>query len=163
MRIGIVCILAAFALSSPAFAQEHARDDRAAPSVPPGYAAAEPKLADMLEANVRAAWQAFKNRDKAGYAKFLAENFQAVEADGNGERPASHILLEVERSMYTDYLLQLFQVQQLGSNYAFLTYESTMQFPQGSATRFRRVFVGELWTRREGEWKLMRYQETPVR
>jgi hypothetical protein len=86
-----------------------------------------------------------------------------VEADGDGERSKPRLLREVEHSMYTDYLLQLFQVQPLGPDFAFVTYESTMQFPQGSATRYRRVFVGELWTKRDGQWKMMRYQETPVR
>ena len=117
----------------------------------------------MLEAKVRAAWEAFQKKDKDGYAEFLTDDFQAVEADGDGERSKPHLLREVEHSKYTDYLLQLFQVQQLGANYAFVTYESTIQFPLGSATRYRRVFIGELWTNRDGPWKMMRYQETPVR
>jgi hypothetical protein len=54
-------------------------------------------------------------------------------------------------------------VQPLGSDYAFVTYESTMRFPKNSALRFRRVFVGELWTQRNGQWKMLRYQETLVR
>jgi hypothetical protein len=65
--------------------------------------------------------------------------------------------------MYTDYLLQMFQVQPLGPHYAFVTYESSMQFPKSSALHFRRVFIGELWTNRDGDWKMMRYQETMVR
>jgi hypothetical protein len=65
--------------------------------------------------------------------------------------------------MYTDYVLQLFQVQPLGPDYAFVTYESSMQFPKTSTLHFRRVFVGELWTQRNGQWKMMRYQETLVR
>jgi uncharacterized protein (TIGR02246 family) len=119
--------------------------------------------ADLLEAKVRAAWSTFKMRDRDRYADFLTDDFQAVEADGDGERSKTRILREVERSVYTDYLLQLFQVQQLGQNHAFVTYEATMQFPAGSAVRFKRVFVGELWTERNGQWKMMRYQETPVR
>ena len=121
------------------------------------------KLADLLEAKVRAAWATFKQKDKDGYAKFLTDDFQAVEADGEGERPKRHVLGEVEHCMYTDYLLQMFQVQPLGPDHAFVTYESSMQFPKGSALRFRRVFIGELWTQRNGEWKMMRYQETVVR
>jgi len=86
-----------------------------------------------------------------------------VEADGDGERTKRHVLMEVEHSMYSDYLLQFFQVQPLGPDYAFVTYESSMQFPKGSALRFRRVFIGELWTNQNGQWKMMRYQETLVR
>ena len=120
-------------------------------------------LSESLESNVRAAWAAFKMRDREKYATFLTDNFQAVEADGDGERSKAQILREVQHSMYTDYLLQLFQVQPLGRNYAFVTYEATIQFPAGPAARYKRVFVGELWTERDGRWKMMRYQETPVR
>jgi uncharacterized protein (TIGR02246 family) len=163
MRNWTLSACIALALPCHAFAQHPEVADKAAKSYPSINAMAEPKLADMLEAKVRAAWATFKKKDKDSYAEFLTDDFQAVEADGDGERPKPHILREVEHSMYTDYLLQLFQVQQLGPNYAFVTYESTMQFLQGSATRYRRVFIGELWTKRDGQWKMMRYQETPVR
>jgi uncharacterized protein (TIGR02246 family) len=168
MRNWFFCACIVLTLPGYAFAQQPGATDKAAPSAPSKSATAkstntQPKLAESLEAKVRAAWAAFKNRDKNGYAAFLTDDFQAVEADGSGERPKPHILREVEHSMYTDYLLQLFQVQQLGPHYAFVTYESTMQFPKGSVTRFKRIFIGELWTDRDGEWKMMRYQETPVR
>jgi hypothetical protein len=117
----------------------------------------------VLETKVRAAWATFKKKDKDGYAQFLTDDFQAVEADGEGERTRLHVLGEVEHCMYTDYLLQFFQVQSLGSDFAFVTYESSMQFPKNSALRFRRVFIGELWIRQSGQWKMMRYQETLVR
>jgi uncharacterized protein (TIGR02246 family) len=163
MRSWILSACIAFALPCCAFAQRPAAADQAAQSAPLQNKTAQPKLAGMLEAKVRAAWEAFQKKDKDGYAEFLTDDFQAVEADGDGERSKPHLLREVEHSKYTDYLLQLFQVQQLGANYAFVTYESTIQFPLGSATRYRRVFIGELWTNRDGQWKMMRYQETPVR
>jgi uncharacterized protein (TIGR02246 family) len=163
MRNWILCTCITLALPGIAFAQQPAAADKAPQSTPSRNSAVQPKLADLLEAKVRAAWATFRKKDKDGYAEFLTDDFQAVEADGDGERPKPHVLREVGNSMYTDYVLQLFQVQQLGPNYAFVTYESTMQFPKGSATRYRRVFIGELWTKRDGEWKMMRYQETPVR
>jgi ketosteroid isomerase-like protein len=163
MRNWILCSCIALALPCFASAQQPAAADKAVQTTPSKSATAQPKLADLLEAKVRAAWEAFKNRDKNGYAAFLTDDFQAVEADGDGEHAKLHVLFEVEHSMYTDYLLQFFQVQQLGPHYAFVTYESTMQFPKGSAARFKRVFIGELWTNRDGEWKMMRYQETAVR
>ena len=112
---------------------------------------------------MRAAWETFERKDSAGYAKFLTADFQAVEADGEGERSRLHVLGEVEHCMYTSYLLQFFQVQPLGPDYAFVTYESSMQFPRGAPLRLRRVFIGELWTWRDGQWQMMRYQETLVR
>ena len=163
MRNWILCSCIALALPCFTLAQQPAASDKAAQSIPSKIETADPKLADLLEAKVKAAWAAFKRRDKDGYAAFLTDDFQAVESDGDGERPKLHILREVEQSMYTDYLLQLFQVQQLGDHYAFVTYESSIQFPKATGQRFKRVFIGELWTNRDGEWKMMRYQETLVR
>jgi uncharacterized protein (TIGR02246 family) len=163
MRNWIFCACIALALPCFVFAQQPAATGKSPASTQSKDTNVQSKLAELLEAKVKAAWAAFKKRDKDGYAAFLTDDFQAVEADGDGERPKPHILREVEHSMYTDYLLQLFQVQPLGPHYAFVTYESTMQFPKGSVTRFKRIFIGELWTNRDGEWKMMRYQETPVR
>jgi hypothetical protein len=163
MRSWILYSCIALALPCIAFAQQPVAADKAAQTTPSKSETADPKLAELLEAKVKAAWAAFKKRDKDGYAAFLTDDFQAVESNGDGEHAKLHVLMEVEHSMYTDYLLQLFQVQQLGDHYAFVTYESTMQFPKSSSLRFRRVFIGELWTNRDGTWKMMRYQETSVR
>jgi uncharacterized protein (TIGR02246 family) len=163
MRNWILCACVAIVLPCIASAQQPAATGKTPASTQSKDTNAQSKLAELLEAKVKAAWAAFKKKDKDGYAGFLTDDFQAVEADGDGERPKPHILREVEHSMFTEYSLQLFQVQQLGPHYAFVTYECTMQFPRGSATRFRRIFIGELWTNRDGDWKMMRYQETVVR
>jgi hypothetical protein len=163
MRNCILCAFIALALPCFASAQQPAAPDKPAGFVPSQKLdAAQSKLAELLEGKVRAAWTAFGKKDKNSYAAFLTDDFQAVESDGAGERTKVQTLREVEHSNYSDYLLQLFQVQPLGPHYAFITYESTMQFPKTSRLRFKRVFIGELWTNRDGEWKMMRYQETPV-
>ena len=163
MRKWLLCSCVVLALPCIAWAQQPAVAGKMPASAPSSRSVVDPTLANLLETKVRAAWSTFKNKDKAGYAKFLTEDFQAVEADGEGERAKLHVLGEVEHCMYTDYLLQFFQVQPLGPDYAFVTYESSMQFPKASALRLRRVFIGELWTRRNDEWRMMRYQETLVR
>jgi uncharacterized protein (TIGR02246 family) len=164
MRRWMLSSCVALALPCVVFAQQPAAADKTnSASAPSSIPAARSKLAELLEANVRAAWAAFGKKDKDGYAKFLTEDFQAVESDGEGERSRRHVLGEVEHCMYTGYLLQFFQVQPLGPDYAFVTYESSMQFPKNSALRFRRVFIGELWTRQDAQWRMMRYQETLVR
>jgi uncharacterized protein (TIGR02246 family) len=157
------CATLALTLPCWAFAGQPPTAGQATTQAPTGSAAAPTAVAGLLEAKVRAAWTAFKNKDPEAYASFLADDFQAVEADGEGERSRLHVLGEVRHCMYTDYLLQFFQVQPLGADYAFVTYESSMQFPKGSALRLRRVFVGELWTRHSGQWRMTRYQETLVR
>ncbi len=161
----LICCCAILTLTAPgaAAAQQPVTTGHPPAAAVSAQGAAQPGLAQLLEARVRAAWQAFGKKDAKAYAKFLTEDFQAVEADGEGERSRLHVLGEVEHCMFTSYLLQLFEVQPLGSDYAFVTYESTLQFPKSAALRFRRVFIGELWTQRSGQWQMMRYQETLVR
>lgn len=165
MRNLTLCAWIAGALVAPGivFAQQPTSADKTKQDARASAASPQTKLAVALEAKVKAAWAALAKKDKDAYADFLTDDFQAVEADGDGERPKPRILREVERNSIADYLLQLFQVQPLGPNYAFVTYESTVQFPAGSAVRYRRIFIGELWTLRDGQWKMLRYQETPVR
>lgn len=166
MRNSILCAFLVLALPCFAFAQQPPATGKppASTFVPlQKLDAAQSKLAELLEAKIQAAWATFKKRDKDAYAQFLTDDFQAVESDGDGERNKLQTVREVEHSVFTDYLLQMFQVQPLGPRYAFVTYESTMQFPKGSPLRLRRVFIGELWTNRDGDWKMMRYQETMVR
>jgi hypothetical protein len=161
------CVLSTMLIACVARAAQPAGNAVVPPAPAPRAAAQQTvppsPLAQLLESQVRAAWAAFKKRDRAAYEKFLTNDFQAVEADGEGERTRLHVLGEVEHSMLSDYLLQMFQVQPLGPDYAFVTYENTMQFPRGAPLRFRRVFIGELWTRQSGHWQMMRYQETLVR
>ena len=168
MRTWFFCACIALVSPGHVLGQQPAATDKTSanaptPSSPSKDTGAQSKLAEMLEAKVKAAWAAFKKKDKDAYAAFLTDDFQAVEADGDGERSKTKTVREVEHSMFVEYSLQLFQVQQLGPHYAFVTYECTMRFPRGSATLFRRVFIGELWTNRDGDWKMMRYQETVVR
>lgn len=168
IRIATCFTAATLALPGLACAQQAApakppAADKPPVFVPANQAPAKTELAKLLEANVRAAWDAFKRKDKDAYAKFLTDDFQAVESDGDGERPRFKVLREVEHCLYTDYLLQFFLVQPLDPDHAFVTYESTMKFPKNSVLRMRRVFVSELWIRNNGQWKMMRYQETVVR
>jgi hypothetical protein len=156
------CVALALAIPPTAGAQQ-AAPDHAPVFAPESKAPAPSEPARQLEARVRAAWDALKKKDKLQYAGFLTEDFQAVEADGEGERARFKVLREVEHCQFTDYLLQFFQVQPLGPDHAFVTYESTMRFPKPSVLRLRRVFVGELWINQGGQWKMMRYQETLVR
>ena len=106
--------VAALALALPCFAlaQQPAAANKA-PTAPSSSAAPRSALAGMLEEKVRAAWAAFKNKDKDGYANFLADDFQAVEADGEGERTRLQVLREVEHCMYIDYLLQFLQAKSI--------------------------------------------------
>lgn len=90
---------------------------------------ADPGLNDLLESRIRGAWAAFKNKDKQAYSDFLADNFVAVYADGEGTRDKAHVLRDVDSSVVSKVLLSRFNAVALGSDASFVTYEAFLQFP----------------------------------
>lgn len=163
MRCCLIRACVALALASTTPGQQVVREGkigehRQAHSESTGLA-----LKDTLEANIRAAWAAFKNKNKGDYAEFLADDFVAVEADNEGERNKWHVLREVESSMITDFTLSFFKVTALGPDAALVRYEAFFHFPPRSAVRFEKVYIGEVWVRRNGQWKALHYQETRVK
>ncbi len=121
------------------------------------------KLADLLESKIRDMWAAFKNKNKRAYGDFLTDDFMAVEEDGQGERTKTVVLREVGESVIYDYHAQLFRVDPVASGAQLVTYENVIQFPPGSASRFEKIFISEIWVKRNGEWKSWRYQATRVK
>jgi hypothetical protein len=122
-----------------------------------------PELKRLMESKIRAEWDAFKTKDKKAYSDLLADDFVALEDDGQGTRNKYTAASEIDRSVVTNYLLTAVNVTALGSDAAFITYEITMEFPRTAQVRLKRVYVSELWTRDRGQWKARHYQETRVR
>jgi hypothetical protein len=93
----------------------------------------------------------------------LAEEYEGVELDGRGERNRIQAINELADTNVFNYTLSGFRVTPLGPNAAFVIYESTMQFPPRSVVKYSRVYIGELWVKRDGQWKELHYQETHVK
>jgi hypothetical protein len=120
-------------------------------------------LKDVFEAKIRAEWEALKNKDKKTYADLLADDYQGVEVDGKGERTKLQALNELADQNVFNYTIWGLKLIPLGPDATFVAYESTMQFPPKAQIRYSRVYIGELWVKRAGEWKELHYQETHVK
>lgn len=131
-----------------------------------GDAAAD-ALRDKLEAKIKAEWEAIKNRDKKAYGELLADDYEGVEIDGQGERNKLQAINELPDQNIANYTLWGFKMITLGPestpDAALTIYESTMQFPPRSQVHFSRVYISELWMKQAGEWKIVHYQETHVK
>jgi hypothetical protein len=134
------------------------------PEAPMGSGAqVDPKLKDIFQAKIQAEWQAIKNKDKKAYAELLADDYQGVEVDGKGERTKSQALNELGAGNIFNYTLWGFKVIPLAPDSALVIYESTMQFTPTSAVRYSRIYISEIWVKRDGQWKELHYQETHVK
>ncbi|MGA3194046.1 MAG: nuclear transport factor 2 family protein [Terriglobales bacterium] len=121
------------------------------------------KLKEMFESKVRAEWDALKKKDAKAYGELLADDYEGVEVDGQGERTKSQAISEVASGNVFDYTLWGFKLVSSTPDTAFVVFEITMQFPPRSVVRYSRVYIGELWVKRNGEWKDLHYQETHVK
>jgi len=125
--------------------------------------ATDSNLKAMFESRIKAEWDAIKNKDKKAYGALLADDYQGVEVDGQGERTKIQAVNEMEAGNVYNYTLWGFKLIPLGPDAAFAIYEVTLQFPPKSVVRYSRLYITELWVKRGGEWKELHYQETHVK
>lgn len=121
------------------------------------------KLSDLFQSKIKAEWDALKNKDRKAYGDLLADDYQGVEVDGKGERTKLQALNELVDENVFNYTLWGYKFIPLNPNAAFVIYEITMQFPPKSQVRYSRVYITELWVKRDGQWKELHYQETHVK
>lgn len=120
-------------------------------------------LTDLLDAKIKAEWEAIKKKDQKAYGELLAEDYVSVEADGGGERYKWKALSELQQSVVTDYTLSFLKVTPLCPDAAFVRYEAFIRFPPKSIVPFEKILVGEIWVKRGAQWKALHYQETRVK
>jgi hypothetical protein len=154
---GTTVILACVACAQQPATQKPKDDTR------PTRVSMQPDLKAILEAKVRAEWDAFKRRNKKAYGDLLAEDFVGVEEDQQGTRNKLKAANEIDSGNIYNYSLFGLSIVPVGSSAAFATYEVTMEFPPKAQVRYMRVYVSELWLNRGGQWKIRHSQETHVK
>jgi len=168
MRRWIVGMSAGLLLACGTFGQEGQQ------AVPPRKAASKQAVGAastgdkedlnlLLEGNIRAMWIAYRDRKKSTYADYLWDDYKAVEEDGDGERDKMHVMRELDDNNVQDSKPQWFVFEKLGPETMLVTYENFITFPPKSARRFEKLFISEIWVKRNGQWKAWRYQATPVK
>ena len=151
-------VLAVFASAQQPPDQKQAHQGKSARDAP-----SQPDLKTAFESKVKAEWEAVKNKDKKALGDLLADDFEGVEVDGQGERTRTQSMSELANGNVQNYTLWGFRVTPVGPDATFVIYEVTIQFPPKSAVRYSRVYVSELWVKRNGQWKELHYQETHVK
>jgi hypothetical protein len=158
MRNQLATVCAALLLGGFAFGQKPQQ-----PATEAGKNAATQELTNLLDSKIKAEWQAIKSKDQKGLGDLLTEEYVGVEADGGGERYKWKALSELQQSAVSDFALSFLKVTPLCADTAFARYEVFVKFPPKSTLPFEKILVGEIWVKREGQWKALHYQETRVK
>lgn len=159
----LAAIIPLTAQTAPATTPTQAPAPPAAKTEPASFPEAAASVQALLQDKIAAEWESIKHRDKPAFSKLLADDFIQVEADGDGARNRIKAANELAESFLEDYHLQLFRMYAFAPGVTYVRYENTMRFPVKSALRFKRMWISEIWVQQGGDWKLWRYQETPVK
>jgi ketosteroid isomerase-like protein len=118
----------------------------------------------IVEKKIREAWQDFKAKKEGAYANLLADDFTAVEIDGEGPHEKQASVSEVSAGTLRSYSLEDLKVTALCANVALATYlaETDGTLPNGKVIHGT-VAVTEVWVRRANEWKNLRYHESELK
>src|SRR5713226_5392944 len=114
MRNDRLCACVALVLAGFSSGQQPVAKDKANEGKQYSGASAETKLKELLEAKVKAEWEAFKKKDKKAYSELLADDFVGIESDDQGTRSKTKAANEVEAGNVYNYSLFAFQVIPLG-------------------------------------------------
>jgi hypothetical protein len=158
MRIKLGWACAAFVLGCSVFGQQPQGG-----SSQPTKSTAQADLTNILDAKIKAEWQAIKNKDQKAYGELLSDDYVAVEADGGGERYKWKVVSELQQSVVADYTISFLKVTSLCPDAALVRYEVFIKFPPKSIVRFEKILVGEIWVKHDDQWRALHYQETRVK
>ena len=118
----------------------------------------------VIERNIRKSWQDFKEKKADAYAAFLDNDFTAVEIDGKAPHDKKASVSEVAAGTLNDYSLNDIKVTVLAANVALATYTANTDgtMPDGKKIH-ETVSVTEVWVKRAGSWKSLRYHESELK
>jgi len=128
---------------------------------PPTTAPAAPALEATISDRIRRIWQAYKNGDIEAHNGHLAEDYAAIFPDGSLHlRPPT--LEEIRSNPMSSYALSELRVTPVTPDTALASYLADVEGPLHGNWTHIRWRVGEVWVKRQGEWKCRSYQPTPV-
>ena len=155
MKFVIAAMLASF-FGLMAFSQQKTGQSAEATS--------KSQLASVIESKTREAWQDFKEKKVEAYAAILDDDFTAVESDGKGPHNKKASVDEAKDDTLSSFSFNDFKVIALSANSALATYtvnaDATM--PDGKMAHSTAA-VTEIWVRRAGSWKALRYHESELK
>lgn len=127
----------------------------------PIVSSAAPTLEASISNRIRRIWQAYKNGDIDAHNGLLAEDYAAIFPDGSLHlrRPA---LEEIRSNPMSSYALSEVRVAPVTPDTALASYLADVEGPLHGKWTHIRWRVGEVWVKRQGEWKCRSYQPTPV-
>jgi len=122
------------------------------------------RLGDALSKDIvnreRLAWEAAKNKDKAGFAALLSEDFAEITDDGVFDK--TQILAYLDHLTVTSYSPRDVRVKKLAPDAVMLIFQVTVEGSYDGQNFHADSNTASLWMKRGGTWLNVHFQESPV-
>lgn len=107
-------------------------------------------------------WDAYVRVDEESHNKYLTEDYRAVHPDASvhiGPPTAA----EIAAAPIEDYWLADLQAWPVSDDGAIVSYTAEVQMGTGNASGRFQFIVGEVWVKRDNQWKCRYYHATPMK
>ena len=112
-----------------------------------------------IEAKEKAAWDAFKQKDEAGFKKSLATDYYGVTASGVSDTAAS--ITGMKDTELSSFTLANWKMTTIDKDAVLLTYTATVKGTyKGKSVPEGPYYEASAYINRNGEWVNVYYQET---
>lgn len=107
-------------------------------------------------------WDAYVCSDMASHSAILANDYRAVHPDGSVHvgKPSAQ---DLAAAPIEDYWLKELQAWPIGEEAALVTYAAEVEVRNQLSAARHKFAVGEVWAKREGEWKCRYYHATTLK
>jgi hypothetical protein len=119
------------------------------------------QLQKVLTGLEKQTWEALQRHDAAAIKALWADDFHGVLASGL-RRSKSEILKTLNDLTITSYALDEVGAVPLDQHAALLTYRLTRASSFAGKALPAKNSVTSVWVHREGKWRIVSYQETPI-
>src|SRR5262245_27232611 len=136
-----------------------------APTAQPKKASAATASASVtktLEAKIRQLWQDFKDRKKEAFAAVLADDVTEFWVDGKLRDKATAVK-DVDSVMLNNYALSNIKITSLGPEAALATYRVKADGTLNGQRFDTTLEATQVFVKRGGNWKELRYHESEIK
>jgi hypothetical protein len=124
-------------------------------------AAAQDKLQDSLLAQERKLIDAVNRKDKAAISELLAD--EAMSITSRGKQTTRDIIQSLEKLSFSKHQISDAKAIPVSPDVAILTYKFSLTGGvTGQTPATTNVYATSVWRQRDGKWRSVFYQETPV-
>jgi hypothetical protein len=116
------------------------------------------EMTEAISARLLAQWEGWKNQDTAPNDAIIADDFQAFCPDGTRRigRPTAQQMAE---QAISGYKLSELRAVPVRADTALVTYFAAINTPDNAE---HHMAVGEVWTKRNGQWFIVAFSGTLV-